>query len=99
MPMKPINRLLARVYFVATPPKYEASVKYLAPTSHTGNNSNDNCVVRYQAINNLLSSLSFQEKIQVVLNRKGKFIYLAGTNDTDICTIHNTKPIPGKRIK
>ena len=78
MPTKPIDRLMfaqgGQCFFCKkTLSKAEASVEHLLASSHAGTNKDDNCVVCCKALNALLGSMTLKEKIQVVLNQKGKF--------------------------
>lgn len=78
MPTKPLDRLMfaqgGLCFFCSSPlGKADASVEHLVPTSRSGSNSDDNCVVCCKAINMLLGSMSLKEKIKVVLNQKGNF--------------------------
>lgn len=78
MTSKPLDRLIfaqgGLCFFCnKTLPKSEASVEHLVPSSRSGSNSDDNCVVCCKTINSLLGSMSLKEKIRVVLNQKGSF--------------------------
>lgn len=54
-------------------PKSEASVEHLFARANGGDNNDDNCVACCKALNSLLGCMSLKEKIQVLLNQKGKF--------------------------
>jgi hypothetical protein len=53
--------------------KADASVEHLVASANGGRNDDDNCVICCKAMNALLGSMSLKEKIQVVLNQKGRF--------------------------
>lgn len=78
MPTRPLDRLLfaqgGLCFFCTQPiPKADASVEHLLASANGGSNLDENCVVCCKAMNALLGSMSLKEKIQVVLNQKGKF--------------------------
>ena len=78
MPTKPLTRLLfvqGDLCFFCRGPlsKADASVEHLVASAKGGSNGDDNCVVCCKAMNALLGSMSIKEKIQVVLNRTGRF--------------------------
>lgn len=51
----------------------EASVEHLVARAKGGSDHDGNCVACCKSVNALLGSMSLKEKIQVVLNQKGKF--------------------------
>lgn len=78
MPTKPLDRLMfaqgGLCFFCRDPiAKADASVEHLVASANGGRNDDDNCVVCCKAMNALLGSMSLKEKIQVVLNQKGRF--------------------------
>lgn len=78
MPTKPIDRLLfaqgGQCFFCKKLlSKAEASVEHLQASGRAGANSDENCVVCCKALNALLGSMTLKEKVQVVLNQRGKF--------------------------
>ena len=78
MATKPIDRLLfaqgGQCFFCKKVlPKGEASVEHLLASSLAGANSDDNCVVCCKSLNSLLGSMTLKEKVQVILNQRGKF--------------------------
>jgi hypothetical protein len=84
MPTRPLDRLLfaqgGACFFCTQPiPKADASVEHLVASANGGSNEDENCVVCCKAMNALLGSMSLKEKIQVVLNQKGKFKCPNGT--------------------
>ena len=94
MPTTPMSRLLfaqgGDCFFCKAPlPKNEASVEHLVALSNKGADNDTNCVVCCKALNALLGSMSLKEKLQVVLNQKGKFICPNGNAPT------KPTPLPG----
>ena len=78
MPTRPLDRLMfaqgGLCFFCKQPlPKSEASVEHLVASANGGKNHDENCVACCKAVNALLGSMSLKEKIQVVLNQKGRF--------------------------
>jgi hypothetical protein len=78
MPTTSMSRLLfaqgGDCFFCKAPlPKSEASVEHLVASANGGSDHDKNCVVCCKALNALLGSMSLKEKLQVVLNQKGKF--------------------------
>ena len=78
MPNRPLARLLfaqgGQCFFCEKPlPETEASVEHLVASFHGGGDQDDNCVACCKTLNMLLGRRSLKEKIQVVLNQKGKF--------------------------
>jgi hypothetical protein len=78
MPTKQLDRLMfaqgGLCFFCKQPlPKSEASVEHLVASANGGSNNDENCVACCKAVNALLGSMSLKEKIQVVLNQKGRF--------------------------
>jgi hypothetical protein len=78
MPTKPLDRLMfaqgGLCFFCkeALPPG-EASVEHLVASANAGSNADDNCVACCKALNTLLGRMSLKEKVQIVLNQKGRF--------------------------
>ena len=78
MPTKPLDRLMfaqgGLCFFCREPLlQTEASVEHLMASSKGGGNGDDNCVACCKALNALLGSMSLKEKVQLVLNQKGRF--------------------------
>lgn len=75
---RPLKRLLwaqgGKCFFCEKRlPETEASVEHLVASSNGGSNGDQNCVACCKALNALLGNRSLKEKIQVVLNQKGRF--------------------------
>ena len=51
----------------------EASVEHLLASANGGSNSEENCIACCKSLNAILGHKSLKEKLQVVLNQKGKF--------------------------
>ena len=84
MPTKPIQRLMfaqgGQCFFCRRPlPKAEASVEHLVALTHGGKDNDENCVVCCKALNNMFGRMSLKEKLQILLNQKGKFVCPATT--------------------
>ena len=78
MPTKPLDRLMfaqgGQCFFCKkTLTKQEASVEHLLASANGGKNNDDNCVVCCKSLNALLGSMTLKEKVQVILNQKGRF--------------------------
>jgi hypothetical protein len=78
MPTKPLDRLIfaqgGLCFFCREPlSQGEASVEHLVASSNGGGNGDDNCVACCKALNALFGSMSLKEKIQLVLNQRGRF--------------------------
>jgi hypothetical protein len=78
MPTKPLDRLMfaqgGLCFFCKDPlPQSEASVEHLVASANGGSNDDENCVACCKSLNALLGSMSLKEKIQLVLNQKGRF--------------------------
>jgi hypothetical protein len=54
-------------------PKADASIEHLVASANGGRNHDDNCVACCKALNALFGSMSLKEKIQIVLNQRGRF--------------------------
>ncbi len=73
-----LDRLLfsqgGECFFCRKPlPKADASVEHLVASANGGTSEDGNCVACCKALNHLLGSKSIKEKLQIVLNQKGKF--------------------------
>lgn len=73
-----LERLLfaqgGRCFFCSEPlERAHASVEHLMATANGGRNDDENCVACCITLNRLLGSMSLKEKLQVVLNQRGKF--------------------------
>lgn len=78
MPTKPLDRLIfaqgGHCFFCSEPlSQSDASVEHLVASANGGGNGDDNCVACCKALNALFGSMSLKEKIQLVLNQRGKF--------------------------
>ena len=54
-------------------PKADASVEHLVASANGGTNDEGNCVACCKTLNHLLGAKSIREKMQIVLNQRGKF--------------------------
>jgi len=78
MPNKPLTRLMfaqgGLCFFCEKPlSATDASVEHLVARTNGGGSSDENCVACCTSLNSLLGSRSLKEKIQVVLNQRGRF--------------------------
>src|SRR5689334_2532872 len=102
--IKPLQRLLfaqgGLCFFCQNPlPKTEASVEHLVASANGGADRDDNCVACCKSLNNMLGSMSLKQKIQVVLNQKGRFqcpngVQKTAAKKTSQALSKATKPAP-----
>lgn len=79
MPTNKLDRLLfaqgGGCFFCREPlSRADASVEHLVATANGGKNDDENCVACCKALNRLFGSMSLKEKVQVVLNQRGRFV-------------------------